>query len=185
MEVGPSRTRVVATAPDFAARSPGAEDRDEEFVGFVAHAGPYLLHVAELLSGDRTRAQDLVQSTFERTYRYWSRARNGDPLAYARRILVNQRIDGWRRARLEVLTDPGDLPAGSRPDRTAGVLARAEVVAALAELSLAQRRVVVLRHLLDLSEAEVAHELGISTGTVKSHNARALQRLRQILEGDR
>jgi DNA-directed RNA polymerase specialized sigma24 family protein len=46
--------------------------------------------------------------------------------------------------------------------------------------------VVVLRHLLDLTEPAVADELGISVGTVKSHNARALARLREILsEGDR
>jgi DNA-directed RNA polymerase specialized sigma24 family protein len=45
--------------------------------------------------------------------------------------------------------------------------------------------VVVVRHLLDLTEPEVASELEISVGTVESHNARALARLREILvEGD-
>jgi RNA polymerase sigma factor (sigma-70 family) len=61
-----------------------------------------------------------------------------------------------------------------------------EVVRALAKLPLAQRRVVVLRHLLDLTESETARELAISIGTVKSHNARALARLRTLLtEGQR
>jgi DNA-directed RNA polymerase specialized sigma24 family protein len=41
--------------------------------------------------------------------------------------------------------------------------------------------VVVLRHLLDLTEAETARELGVSVGTVKSQNARALARLRALL----
>ena len=54
-------------------------DRDEQFAAFVDSAGPYLLHTAELLCGDKARAKDLVQATFERTYRSWSKARDGDP----------------------------------------------------------------------------------------------------------
>ncbi|MFD0575810.1 sigma factor-like helix-turn-helix DNA-binding protein [Dactylosporangium darangshiense] len=42
---------------------------------------------------------------------------------------------------------------------------------------------VVLRHLLGLTEAETAFELAVSVGTVKSHNARALARLRTLLTG--
>ncbi|GAA1017704.1 DNA-directed RNA polymerase sigma-70 factor [Acrocarpospora pleiomorpha] len=161
-------------------------DRDEQFAAFVDAAGPYLLHTAELLCGDKARAQDLVQATFERTYRSWSKARDGDPRAYARRILVNLRIDGWRRTRRELLSAPGELPDPTTPDHAAAVTARGTVVHALARLPVTQRRVVVLRHLLDLTEPEVARELGISVGTVKSHNARALTRLREILsEGDR
>ena len=162
------------------------DDRDEQFAAFVDAAGPYLLHTAELLSGDNARAQDLVQATFERTYRSWSKARDGDPWAYARHILVNLRIDGWRRTRRELLTAPGDLPDPTTPDHAAAVTARSTMVRALARLPVAQRRVVVLRHLLDLTEPEVARELGISVGTVKSHNARALTRLREIISaGDR
>jgi DNA-directed RNA polymerase specialized sigma24 family protein len=37
---------------------------------------------------------------------------------------------------------------------------------------------VVLRHYFDLPEAEVATELGVSVGTVKSTNSRALAKLR-------
>jgi RNA polymerase sigma-70 factor (sigma-E family) len=162
------------------------DDRDEQFAAFVVGAGPYLLHTAELLCGDRSRAQDLVQATFERTYRSWRKASDGDPFAYARRILVNLRIDGWRRTRREHLAAPADLPDPTTPDHAAAVTARNAVVRALARLPVAQRRVVVLRHLLDLTEPQVARELGISVGTVKSHNARGLSRLREILseEGD-
>jgi RNA polymerase sigma factor (sigma-70 family) len=99
---------------------------------------------------------------------------------------VNLRIDGWRRTRRELLLAPVDLPDTATADHAAAVVARDSVVRALARLPVAQRRVVVLRHLLDLTEPEVADELGISVGTVKSHNARALARLREILsEGDR
>lgn len=155
--------------------------RDEQFEAFVADVGPYLLRVALLLSGDRSHAEDLVQTTFERIYRSWERARSTDPRAYARKVLVNLRIDRWRGSRREVLTSPDTLPQGETPSHADAVDERNEVVRALAALPLAQRRVVVLRHLLGLTELETARELAISTGTVKSHNARALTRLRTLL----
>ncbi|GHH70722.1 sigma factor [Promicromonospora soli] len=67
---------------------------------------------ALLLSGDPHRAEELVQATFERTYRSWRRARDGEPRAYARRILLNLRIDGWRRSRTRsfaIFPTPTDL----------------------------------------------------------------------------
>ena len=51
-------------------------------------------------------------------------------------------------------------------------------LATLDRLSDRERTVVVMRHYLDLSEAEVARTLGCSVGTVKSTCSRALQRLR-------
>jgi DNA-directed RNA polymerase specialized sigma24 family protein len=54
-------------------------DRAEQFAAFVDSIGPYLLHTAELLCGDRARAKDLVQATFERPYRSWSRRGTATP----------------------------------------------------------------------------------------------------------
>lgn len=157
-----------------------AEDRDAEFVAFVGSAGPYLYRTAYLLSGDAHQAEELVQATFERTYRTWSRARTGEPRAYARRILMNLRIDGWRKERRSLVTDDG-VPISVAPDHADDVAVRDELGRALRTLPPRQRRVVVLRHLLDLSEGQVADELGISVGTVKSTNARGLARLRSLL----
>ena len=71
--------------PDPSARVHVQEvgDRAEQFAAFVDSVGPYLLHTAELLCGDKARAKDLVQATFERTYRSWSKASDGDTRAYA------------------------------------------------------------------------------------------------------
>jgi RNA polymerase sigma-70 factor (sigma-E family) len=166
-------------------RATAVGTRDQEFLAFVRASGRYLLHTAVLLCGDRVRAEELVQATYERTYRSWREARDGDPQAYARRVLVNLRIDGWRRTRREVVVDPVALPDRAGPDSTGAVVARNAVVQALARLPLAQRRVVVMRHLLDLTQTEVARELDISVGTVKSHHARGIARLREIFaEGD-
>lgn len=158
--------------------------RDQEFIAFVHEAGPYLYKTALLLSGDPHRAEELVQATFERTYRSWHRARAGEPRAYARRILLNLRIDGWRRTRGEVVSDV--VLTGSVAGPAEGVAVRDEVLRALARLPLTQRRAVVLRHLLDLTEQQTARELGIAVGTVKSANARGITRLREIFqEGER
>ncbi|WP_157601779.1 SigE family RNA polymerase sigma factor [Promicromonospora kroppenstedtii] len=158
-----------------------ARDTDAEFVDFVTSAGPYLYRTAYLLSGDAHQAEELVQATFERTYRAWAKARVGEPRAYARRILMNLRIDGWRKDRRSAVTDDGVVPLSPLPDHADDVAVRDELGRALRSLPLGQRRVVVLRHLLDLSEAQVADELGISAGTVKSTNSRGLARLRSLL----
>ena len=49
----------------------------------------------------------------------------------------------------------------------------------LSDLTDRERRVLVLRHYWDLSEATVSTELGISLGTVKSTTSRALAKVRE------
>jgi RNA polymerase sigma-70 factor (sigma-E family) len=155
--------------------------KDQEFVAFVESARPYLFRTAYLLCGDPYRAEDLVQGTFERVYRSWHKVRT-EPRAYARRILVNLRTDTWRRTSRTDLPGDGVIQPPDTPDHAARVAVRDELVQALAQLPPQQRRVVVMRHLLDLTEAQVAGELGRSVGTVKSANARGLENLRAILE---
>ncbi|MBD3779997.1 MAG: SigE family RNA polymerase sigma factor [Micrococcales bacterium] len=162
----------------------GAGERgesDAEFAAFMADAAPALARTAWLLCGDVHQADELVQQALVRTYLAWGRARERDPLAYARRVLANLRIDGWRRRRREVLVEPGDLPHGEVPGSDERLAERDRLVRALATLSTRQRRVVVLRHLEGLSESEVADDLGVSVGTVKSTASRALARLRVTL----
>ncbi len=58
---------------------------------------------------------------------------------------------------------------------------RSALFDALQALPVMQRKVVVLRHWLGLSVEETAHELGISTGTVKSHSSRGIEKLQAVL----
>lgn len=111
-----------------------------------------------------------------KTYLAWGRIRTADALPYARRIVVNQRIDTWRHTRKETAT--GELPERAGPDGTGAVEARDSVVRLLAHLPEQQRKVVVLRHYADLGEAQVAELLGISVGAVKSAASRGLAALR-------
>lgn len=106
--------------------------------------------------------------------------RDGNPLGYARRVVATARIDSWRKDRREVLTDGRLLEAGEGSDADAHA-ERDLLVRALLTLGAQQRRIVVLRYLVGLPEAEVAADLGVSLGTVKSTASRGLARLRAVL----
>jgi RNA polymerase sigma factor (sigma-70 family) len=60
--------------------------------------------------------------------------------------------------------------------------ARDMVLRALARLTRRERTVLALRFYLDLTEFQIAHELGIAPGTVKSTVARGLSKLRADAE---
>ena len=147
----------------------GGHARDLEFSAFVAGQSERLLRLALYLTGDRGRAEDLVQTVLERTYLRWARVKD-DPLAYVRRSLINANTDWWRRTRSRETLTADDLGA-AYVDRDA-------VVRALAQLTDRERSVVVLRYYEDLSEAQIATALKIAPGTVKSACARALAKLR-------
>ena len=162
---------------------PPGGDRDQEFAAFVAYAAPALARTAWLLCGDVHQADELVQQSLVRTWLAWDRAREREPLAYARRVLANQRISTWRRRSREVLAASEHLPERAVDGGQTLHDDRDQLVRALAQLTPRQRRVVVLRHLEGLSEQEVAADLGISVGTVKSTASRALRQLREAMAG--
>ncbi|HCB05993.1 MAG TPA: SigE family RNA polymerase sigma factor [Nocardioides sp.] len=158
-------------------RNSGQDGFDE----FATAAWPRLLRSAYLLTGDHHLAEDLTQTALVRTYAHWRRVRRADALAYSRRVLVNLNIDRIRRRHGTV--EVGEQPlatVSARPDTR--VDERDEAVRLLRTLTARERQVVVLRHYFDLSEAEVAHELGVAKGTVKSTLARALAKLRVTAE---
>lgn len=71
--------------------------RDAEFSAFMRAASPSLLRTAWLLTADPEAAQELVRAALVKTYVAWPRVRTDEAVAYARRILVNERTDAWRR----------------------------------------------------------------------------------------
>jgi RNA polymerase sigma-70 factor (sigma-E family) len=151
------------------------------FDEFVRARSAALLRSAYLLTTDRQEAEDLLQEVLERLYVKWRRI-DGEPEAYARRILTNQAINRWRRRSRRVreapLYDHADVAVDDRADEVA---VRGAVLHALRGLPMRQRAAVVLRYLDDLSEADTARVMGCSVGTVKSHTSRALAHLRSTL----
>jgi RNA polymerase sigma-70 factor (ECF subfamily) len=147
--------------------------RDEQgFEEFYAAVFGRLVGQLYLVTGDLQDAEDAVQEALTRAAVRWERLRDyAVPEAWVRRVAMNLASDGFRRARRR-------LAAAARlrlqPDHPATLegLAVTETEA-LQALPLAQRKVVVLHHLLDLPIDRVAAELGVPAGTVKSRLARA------------
>ena len=147
------------------------------FEEFVRTRHAELLRFAHVLCGDPHEAGDLVQDALERTGMSWQRIlRQDEPERYVRRAIINGYINRRRRSRRERLVDA--VPERGRDDPPPP---DDELRRQLAALPRQQRAVIVLRYYLDLSEAQIADQLGCSPGTVKSTAARAMARLRQGL----
>ncbi|MDU0293889.1 SigE family RNA polymerase sigma factor [Saccharothrix longispora] len=152
-----------------------------DFAEFARAALPGLLRYGHALTGNPHDAADLVQAVLEKVGARWASLlrKDPDPLAYARRAMANTHISRWRRRRREnLVADLPDSPAHAGADR----LEHEPLWRALRELPPRQRAVVVLRFYEGLSEAEIAHTLGISRGTVKSQNSKAMAALRARAE---
>jgi RNA polymerase sigma-70 factor (sigma-E family) len=150
----------------------------ESFTAWATARRPGLLRTATFLTGDLARAEDLVQEALTKVAQRWPRLRDGNPDAYARQILVRDNVSWWRRNRHELVTELPD--PGGTPSAETGVERRLVLLDALARLTERQRAVLVLRYFDDLSEADIAHALGVTTGTVKSTAHLALRRLRDL-----
>ncbi|MGH3624966.1 MAG: SigE family RNA polymerase sigma factor [Sciscionella sp.] len=152
----------------------------EDFGDFARAAMPGLLRYGHALTGNPHDAADLVQAVLEKVGVRWPSVyrKTADPLAYVRRAMANTHISTWRRRRREnLVAETPEVPAAAQPD----ALENEPLWQALRELPSRQRAVIVLRYYEQLSEAEIAETLGISTGTVKSQASKAMSSLRDKL----
>lgn len=167
----------VELALRFRSGEPGA-------LGVVyRHYGAATWSVAFAVLGDQSLADDTVQETFVRAWRAAPRFDPSRPLepwlfSIARRAAV----DVYRREMRPTRGDHAperDVAVGDVGVETAWQ--RWEVQRALAELSEAERELVLLTHLYGYTQRQVAEHLGIPVGTVKSRARRARRRLALLL----
>ena len=155
-----------------------AESDREAFTRWATHRQSALLRTAVLVTGDRQRAEDLVQEALTQVALRWRQLAAGHPEAYARQVIVRTNISWWRRRRREVVSD-----AVAQQGTTSGAENRLEsrlaLDRALSSLTPRQRAVIVLRFYEDLTERATADALGVAPGTVKSQTHLALRRLRE------
>ena len=129
------------------------------------------------LLGNRQEAEDVAQEACARACIHWTKiTRKADPAPWVVRVATNLAIEQWRRRRRAARHGSTETivlePADAR---------RVDLHRALETLPKRQRDTVVLRYVVDLSEAETAEALGCAPGTVKSHAARGLTALRVAL----
>jgi RNA polymerase sigma factor (sigma-70 family) len=129
-----------------------------------------LLRLAFLLTGSSDAAEDIVQTAFAASFGRWDGL--DDPVAYLRRVVVNQAKDHHRRRYRRRPPEPEPVTGEPAIDETWAEVCR---------LPDRQRAVVVLRFYEDLPLTEIASLLERPAGTVRSDLHRALDRLRRTL----
>lgn len=140
----------------------------DSFETFVLTRSDALFRTAFVLTGQHAAAEDLVQETLARLLTVWRRVvAKGEPDAYTYRVMVNLHRRSWQRV-LARERPTARLPDRAGPDAFARTERLDQLSRALAELPSRQRSAVVLRHYVQLSEAETAAAMGCRVGTVKS-----------------
>jgi RNA polymerase sigma factor (sigma-70 family) len=139
-------------------------------VDFGAHLeANYQRLVAQLyaITLDPGEAHDVVQDAYSRAWKRWPEVGSGpDPTGWVRRVAVRSTHRSWRRALGRLgLARPRSI--GDGDSRTGALLA------ALARLTPAERRVVVLFHMVGMTRSEIAALEQVSTGTVRDRLGRA------------
>lgn len=151
----------------------------------VARAhGDFVYTVAYRLTGNHHDAQDLVQEVLLRVQRGLATFRPGSMEAWLGRITTNAFLDDVRRRKrrpLVALPDDPDLVLPSAPSVDEAIASDAlpdDVTGALAGLPADYRATVVLCDVVGLRYEEIAAELDVPVGTVRSriHRGRALLR---------
>jgi RNA polymerase sigma-70 factor (sigma-E family) len=177
---GSGRTTGATASGETTVAERSTTSAEAEFTAYVQERRASLYATAYHLTGDRHAAEDLLQSALFSTYRAWDRISDKSAVGgYLRRTMTNLHISAWRRRKLnEYPTE--ELPETvAESDAMRGTELRAVLWQALAKLPESQRTMLVLRYYEGCTDSEIAENLGISVGTVKSSIWRALRRLRE------
>jgi len=177
-------------------------DRKAEFEEVALPYLKALYNLAVNLTRNRKDAEDLVQETYLRAYRFFDSYQPGTNIkAWLFRILRNTFVNRYRAAKVrpeevdfakveatyEKIIDEEFVrarqPASPEDQVMAGVL-DAEVTQALAALPEEYRTVVLLALVERMAYKEIAAALSIPIGTVMSRLHRARRRMRSRLESE-
>jgi len=137
------------------------------FDAFFNDSWPRLQSQAYVLTGSIEQAQDLTHETLVRAWRQWDRVSVLDnPEAWARKVLHNLCIGSWRKSQRQrskhEVTSHAEIPDSHM-----------EIAQAMRSLPGPQARALLLHDGLGMTVGEVALELGVPHGTVKSWLSRS------------
>lgn len=151
----------------------------DSFDEFYRQTSARLMRYGYALVGDPGDAQDLVQEAYAKAWRNW-RAVHAHPApeAWVRLAVARLATDRWRRltAWRTVLARTGPPPPAGPPSENTVLL-----TSALRRLPTPQRQAIALHYLYDLPVDEIARELGVPGGTVKSWLSRGRATLAALL----
>ncbi len=148
-----------------------------DFDRFFAQHHTEMVRALTLTLGDVELGRDAAAEGFARALQRWPKVSTyANPSGWVYRVGLNWARSRRRKTRRERVGLAVDAAAPVAP-HTDAVL-----IAALRQLSLEHRTVVVGRYYLDWSEAQLAAALDIAPGTVKSRLSRALAQLAELME---
>jgi RNA polymerase sigma factor (sigma-70 family) len=146
--------------------------------------GSAVFAVARTITGDRQLAEDVLQDVFIKVFASANTYRKGGkPRAWVMRIARNQAISVLRKRRWEVAAGTDNTPDTRIESNTEAVPETVELNRALDTLARADREIVLLSVLGELSNREVASMLGIPKGSVSWRYRNALSKLKDLLSG--
>ena len=180
-----ARARVSRMAASDPAAPNKARASGDFKVGLIA-AIPKLRAFAILLSGNRDRADDLVQETLAKALQNFGSFEIGSNfIAWLQTILRNAYYTEFRKRWREVSDADGEYAGaiGAKPEQEIH-LEYLEFVDALQQLPPTQRELLVLVGASGFSYEEAAEISGCEIGTVKSRVSRGRQRLCALLRGE-
>ncbi len=195
--VEPTRTSSTPRAP--LAGAPSDEEliarvcwREEPALGAIYDRYHRLIFTIALrIVGDRDLAEEVVQDVFQAVWlSAGSFQPNGSLSAWLVGITRHRAIDATRsrrfraRAREDMLDDDRLVGVAAADASADGLLLRAVVRAALAELPASQRQAIELGYYGGLTHAEIAARLGEPVGTIKSRMRMGLMKLRELLKAE-
>jgi RNA polymerase sigma-70 factor (sigma-E family) len=180
MDVSPDI--ATAASPSLGGGESGSgPSADAEVTALYREHALGLGRLAYVMLGDKGAAEDAVQEAFIGLFRRWHHL--SDPakaLSYLRASVLNQCRLALRKAarvpRHDVVMAI-QVIATSAESAVLSTEQRREVAAATRRLPRRQREVLVLRFYLELTDAEIAQELGIALSTVRSTLHRGLSAL--------
>ena len=159
---------------------------EDAFASLARAGGDRLLAIAFRILRDLGPAEDAVQQALVTAWRELPGLRNPERFeAWLTRLLVHACYDEGRRSRRWAATFrvlPVDGPAA--PDSVVSVIDRDQLERGFRRLPPDQRAVLVFHHYLGLTLAEIADQLDLPLGTVKSRLHYGTHALRAALEAD-
>lgn len=140
------------------------------FEGLVSRYEGALYNLALRMLGNSEDARDVTQMAFVKAYTHLDRFDGRSRFfSWIYRIAVNESLNARARRRTEVELEDGVPWPGRSPEEEFGRDELKRLVqSVLMELDPPQRKLMVMRHLLHMSHAEMSETLGIPEKTVKS-----------------
>ncbi|MBV9094045.1 MAG: sigma-70 family RNA polymerase sigma factor [Streptosporangiaceae bacterium] len=178
---------TLGPARPAASSSDGARPGTGEMLATLyADYGSDLRRFAARLTGDHGCAEDIVQETMLRAWRYPDKVggRTGAPRAWLYAVAHNLAIDQHRARRARPAEAAGLAAVAGRtaPDQIDAAITQWDLASALAGLRPCERDLLAARYLRDRSIKEIAADLNVPAGTIKSRLSAARDALRRILQ---